>query len=105
MSVLNRIKEISKDRGLTLKEVARKAGIGENSIYKWKTTSPSTKSLEKVAKVLGVTVEDLMSDSGDKQTPEYRAIQRKAKELSPVNQKKLLDMIETIFGDIDKGDD
>ena len=55
MSVLNRIREISKDRGLTLKEVARKAGIGENSIYKWKTTSPSTKSLEKVAKALGVT--------------------------------------------------
>lgn len=105
MSVLNRIREISKDRGLTLKEVARKAGIGENSIYKWKTTSPSTKSLEKVAKALGVTAEDLMSDSDDKQTPEYRAIQRKAKELSPVNQKKLLDMIETIFGDIDKGDD
>ena len=46
-----------------------------------------------------------MSDSDDKQTPEYRAIQRNAKELSPVNQKKLLDMIETIFGDIDKGDD
>lgn len=105
MSVLNRIREISKDRGLTLKEVARKAGIGENSIYKWKTASPSTKSLEKVAKALGVTVEDLMSDSDDKQTPEYRAIQRKAKELSPVNQKKLLDMIETIFGDLDKGDD
>lgn len=105
MSVLNRIKEISKDRGLTLKEVARKAGIGENSIYKWKTTSPSTKTLDKVAKALGVTVEDLMSDSNDEQTPEYRAIQRKAKELSPINQKKLLDMIETIFDDIDKGDD
>lgn len=105
MSVLNRIKEISKDRGLTLKEVARKAGIGENSIYKWKTASPSTKTLDKVAKALGVTVEDLMSDSDDKQTPEYRAIQRKAKELSPENQKKLLKMIKLAFDDVDKGDD
>ena len=57
MSVLNRIKEISKDRGLTLKEVAEKAGIGENSIYRWKTISPSTKTLSKVAKALGVKIE------------------------------------------------
>lgn len=63
MSIFENIKVIATDRGWTVKKVAEKAGIGEATIYRWKNTNPSTKSLEKVAKVLGVQVTDLLVES------------------------------------------
>ncbi|WP_230937733.1 XRE family transcriptional regulator [Pediococcus acidilactici] len=40
--------------------MAKKAGIGINSIYRWNTKTPSTASLQAVADVLGVTVDYLL---------------------------------------------
>lgn len=95
MSIFENIKVIATDRGWTVKKVAEKAGIGEATIYRWKTTNPSTKSLEKVANVLGVQVADLLSTKKD--DADLQAIQRKAKELSPEDKKRLLKLIEITF--------
>lgn len=97
MSIYDNIKEIAKEHGLSIKEVALKADIGENSIYRWQTKSPSTASLKKVAKALNVDIEDLTAT--DSETPEYRAIQRNAKQLNPSDQKKLLEIMKAAFGD------
>ena len=35
MTTVERIKKLAKERGLTLQQVAEKAGIGINSIYRW----------------------------------------------------------------------
>lgn len=51
---LNRIKKLSALKGMTIKELGVKAGIGENSIYRWAHIEPSISSLKKVAKVLEV---------------------------------------------------
>lgn len=37
MTTIERIKKISKERGWSLQKVAKKAGIGINSIYRWNT--------------------------------------------------------------------
>lgn len=69
MTTVERIKKLAKERGLTLQQVAEKAGIGVNSIYRWNKVTPSSNSLEKVAKVLNVTPDYLRgynSDSSDK---------------------------------------
>lgn len=60
MTTIERIKKISKERGWSLQKVAKKAGIGINSIYRWNTKTPSTASLQAVADVLGVTVDYLL---------------------------------------------
>ncbi|GKT04494.1 helix-turn-helix domain-containing protein [Furfurilactobacillus entadae] len=60
MTLVERIKKVSRDRGWNLKETATKAGIGINSIYRWKDQSPTTESLEKVADVLNVSVDYLL---------------------------------------------
>lgn len=96
MTVYENIQEIAKEHGLTIKEVAKKAEIGENSIYRWQKSTPSIKSLQKVANVLHVTVEDLTVND-DLETPEYRAIQRKAERLNPQQQEKLLKMMDITF--------
>lgn len=61
MGIYENIKEIAKEHGMSIKDVAEKAGIGENSIYRWQNTSASTASLNKVAKALHVHVEDLIN--------------------------------------------
>lgn len=103
MDLLSRIKEISNQKGMSIKEVAIKAGIGENTIYRWKKSKPSISSLTKVAQALNVTVDELTADPNDIETPEYRAIQRRAKRMTPENQKKLLQMMDLAFGQLDKG--
>ena len=49
MNTLERIKLLAKQRGITLKELASKVGIGENSLYRWDKTSPQSDKLQKVA--------------------------------------------------------
>ncbi|MDB8869495.1 helix-turn-helix transcriptional regulator [Pediococcus acidilactici] len=60
MTTIERIKKISKERGWSLQKVAKKAGIGVNSIYRWNTKTPSTASLQAVADVLDVSVDYLL---------------------------------------------
>lgn len=60
MTVFDRIKILSAKHGLSLQSLAKKAGLGVNSIYKWKTQSPQSDKLEKVASVLGVSVDYLL---------------------------------------------
>ena len=60
MELVERIKEIAKNKkGWSLKETDQHAGIGENSIYRWKKQVPNMNSLAKVADVLGVSVDEL----------------------------------------------
>ena len=62
MDIYSQVKAIAKRHGRTVKEVAKDAGIGENSIYRWRTHRPSVTSLQKVASVLHVAVEYLTRD-------------------------------------------
>ena len=63
--LVERIKKIAQQHNLNLKETAIKAGIGENSIYRWKSQSPTTESLTKVAQVLGVSTDYLLGNDDD----------------------------------------
>lgn len=60
-TLVDRIKSTAKDKyGWNLKTTAQKAGIGINSIYRWKDQTPTAESLQKVAKVLDVSVDYLL---------------------------------------------
>lgn len=61
-TLVDRIKSTAKDKyGWNLKTTAQRAGIGVNSIYRWKTQSPTTQSLKKVADVLNVSTDYLLN--------------------------------------------
>lgn len=66
MSIYERIKDQSKQQGLSLQDVARRAGIGINSIYRWRNANPSLPRLEKVAHVLGVSTDYLLKGEASK---------------------------------------
>lgn len=80
MTLVDRIKKVAKDKkGWNLKTTAQEAGIGINSIYRWKEQSPTTESLSKVAKVLGVSVDYLLgkTDATSSTTPKIIDIEDK----------------------------
>lgn len=61
--LFDRIKETGKKLNLNVKEIAIKAGIGENAIYRWKTSQPSADKLQAVADVLHVSVDYLLGNT------------------------------------------
>lgn len=75
MSFYDNIKRISKIKGLTLQEVAVKAGLSKNMIYQYRPgyginkkgrhsdVKPSQKAMESIAEVLDVPVQLLIHDS------------------------------------------
>lgn len=119
MTPLGRIKEIAKNKGLSLQKLAEQAGIGVNSIYRWSTKTPSTASLQKVANVLGVSVDYLLGET-DEMMPNKKAssdpteidldaaleskgvvMRFQGKELSDKAKRGILDIIKLVDGDED----
>lgn len=58
--IYNNVEALAKKKNISLAEVERKAKLSKGSIIKWKTASPTIKSLSAVAKVLDVNVNDLL---------------------------------------------
>ena len=65
MTLFERTKEIASKRGMSLQEVAKKANLGVNSIYRWKERNPTTSNITKVADVLGVSVDYLLGNTDE----------------------------------------
>ncbi|RHW46122.1 XRE family transcriptional regulator [Bombilactobacillus bombi] len=87
MTTLDRIKKLAKQRGWSLQKLAEKAELGKNSIYRWNTKVPSTASLQKVANVLNVSIEDLL-DSND--LPKKPAVKDITEEINNPDEDTLL---------------
>ena len=64
MTIFERVKKEADKQGLSLQDVASKAGFGINSIYGWKKKDPSISRVIKVAEVLGVSVDYLLNGLG-----------------------------------------
>lgn len=60
MTLFERTKNLSKQKGWNLQTTAEKAGLSQNAIYNWKTNEPSKVSLKAVADVLGVSSDYLL---------------------------------------------
>lgn len=57
------IKEICKERNISVSSLERKAGVGNGTITKWNENSPSLDNLQKVADALGIKVTTLINRS------------------------------------------
>lgn len=65
MTLLSRTKEMAKLRGLSLEEVALKAGLSAKAIYNWGRNSPKAENLDKVADVLHVSTDYLLARTSE----------------------------------------
>lgn len=83
MTVLDRIKKVSKMRGYNLTKVNDLANLGKNTIYSWKNKEPSHNNVQAVADVLGVSVDYLLGNTDDMHA------NKKATSNSPVDLKEV----------------
>lgn len=65
MKTYDRIKELAGKRGWSLQTLATKAGIGINSIYRWRKMTPTTDNIASVADILNVSVDYLLGNTDD----------------------------------------
>lgn len=59
MNIYENIKEIADHKGLTIRQLELKAGIGNGVIARWDKSSPSVDNLIKVSEVLKVSLKRL----------------------------------------------
>lgn len=57
----DKIKEICKEKGLSVASVEKEAGLSNGVISKWNKSSPTIENLQAVAKVLKVKVDKLIT--------------------------------------------
>lgn len=65
MTVFERIKNLAKKQNKSVSRVALDLGFSENLFYRWKTSEPKAKDLEKVADYFNVSVDYLLGRAGD----------------------------------------
>lgn len=112
MTLFDRIKEVAKKRGYSIAEVERRANVSTNYMYQWKTRKPNPETLAAVAKVLGVSVDYLLTGKedntvvSDNDRPKLQKIARRATKLNDQQLDQLDEVMNAIFketfGDDDK---
>ncbi len=82
-----RISELRRANGLTQEEVAEKMGVSAQAVSKWENdvSCPDIMALPTLAKLLGVTVDDLLSEEGEA-VPETKYVPKESR-------KKFEDMV------------
>ncbi len=79
----NRVKDLAKDKGYTLNDIAVELGILYNALYQRLSVSPKMSTLESIAKILNCSVQELLpapqgySHFYDDQTGEWLGIRKK----------------------------
>ena len=77
MELLNLLKDLCKERGITIAQVERGAGLALTTIAKWNRITPGIDKVASVADYLGISIDELLGRSA----PEISATDRQILEL------------------------
>lgn len=114
-STFDRIKELARNRGISIAKLEENLNFSKNSIYAIKRNQPSAERLQEIADYFDVSTDYLLgrtdnpaiagatAKDAEDETPQYRAIQRKAKSLSTRDQERLLQLMDITFEDVLNG--
>lgn len=118
MTIVNRIKDLANERQMSLAELERTLNLSQGSLRKWDKSTPGADKIKRVADYFNVTTDyllgresyedmklkqarwDFVNEEGA--TKQLYAIQRKAKKLSERDQEKLIDIMTSVFGNLDE---
>ena len=91
--------QLLQKHGVTPYKVAKEAGVTQTALSNWKSgrSTPSSKTLQKVADYFGVTVDYLMTGRAE--------AKEKAPELTARDERDIAKDLDRIMGKIQKGDD
>ena len=60
VSIMANIKKIALEKNLTIKQIGKESGVGENAIYRWDKQNPNLSSLKKVSNYLNISIDELL---------------------------------------------
>lgn len=60
---MEKLKKLTKEKGMSIRKLESAAGLGAGTITRWKTSNPSHENLRKVAEVLGCSVSYLTGEA------------------------------------------
>lgn len=100
MTTLERIKELCKENSITVSALEAKLDLPNNTIYQWKSRTPGTDRLQKVADHFGVSVDYLLGRTDKKR---YYDLTEKDEENIKKQLKKVIDGedVDTAFAAFD----
>lgn len=61
---VERIRDLCREHGTTIKQLERDLGIGNGVIARWETSSPTLAKAKAVADYFGVTLDELLKEDG-----------------------------------------
>ena len=71
MDLYERIKKVAKEKGYSINRLEKDAGFPRSYIGKFKTITPSIDKIQKIAEILGVSVDYLMNGEEPKEESYY----------------------------------
>lgn len=88
MTVVERIKAVASERGLSLSDIERQSGLTTRTIYKWDKNSPSVDKALAVANFLNVSLNWLFTGMDENHTEGHEFMVR-YELLSPSDKEKI----------------
>ncbi|MFT3982274.1 MAG: helix-turn-helix transcriptional regulator [Lachnospiraceae bacterium] len=58
--IFKNVETLARKNNIPIYELEKRAGIANGTVGRWKSSSPNIRSLQAVAKVLGVKVDELL---------------------------------------------
>lgn len=95
MTTLERIKELCKERSITVSILEEKLNLPNNTVYQWKTRTPGTERLQEVADYFDVSVDYLLGRTDKKRY--YDLTEKDEKEVEE-ELERILKNSESNFG-------
>lgn len=108
MTIVDRVKQLCQNKGVSVSRLEEDLDFGRNSLYRWKTQSPSADKLQKVADYFNISVDYLLGRTDRKylefierneqeRSEELADIINKIKELSPDQLKYFTEIVDPIL--------
>lgn len=71
ITVYERLKNLCKLKGITIKQMEQEVGVSQNATFKWKTSSPTLKTAKKLAEYFGVSQDYILFGELGKEYEHY----------------------------------
>ena len=97
-NILERIKILKEKKRISIAELERRSNLGNGTIRRWDTSLPSAEKLQRVAKILGVTM-DYLVNGEDEIDSKATILARNVNELSDEQRELIEKMIEQMKND------
>lgn len=101
MTLVDKIRELANQRNMSLPDLELKVGLGNGTISRWKSSSPNTDKLTKVADELGVSVDYLLGREKEQLNNVYFSFAKEAEKngINPNDIQMAIDMIKKLRGE------